>query len=438
MDTPNKPPNHMDILFTDSSPLKYLNNVEIMAFIKKCNSQYCYWDDLKYRPIPENLTPKDVWALIKFVRMQQYKHLSLCALDLNYLLTDWIQFELHILDMDAAGNIESGLEVNNKENRERYIISSLMEEAIASSQLEGAATTRRVAKEMLRSNIKPKNISEQMIANGFSTMQKIRTMKDELLTPELLLELHRSITSNTDLKQEDEGRFRDNNDVVVADPVFIEKIFHKPPAYDLVPELIKELCDFVNTDTEEFIHPIIKGIILHFMIGYIHPFNDGNGRTARTIFYWYFLKKGYWLFEFMSVSRIILRSKKNYGLAYLYTETDEYDLTYFINYNLKCIDESLGDMKKYILRKQKEQNVALQMLRTNPELNSRQAEILKNFIKNSEKRVFIREIMSTWGVVYETARSDLMLLEKLGYVEKIMIKHKLYFRAIKDKILKEL
>ena len=71
-----------------------------------------------------------------------------------------------------------------------------------------------------------------------------------------------------------------------------------------------------------FIHPIVKGIIIHFLIAFIHPFVDGNGRTASAIFYWYMLRKGYWLTEYLSISRIISRSKRQYEKAYLYTECD--------------------------------------------------------------------------------------------------------------------
>ena len=56
-----------------------------------------------------------------------------------------------------------------------------------------------------------------------------------------------------------------------------------------------------------FIHPMIRSIILHFWLAYDHPFVDGNGRTARALFYWSMLRHGYWLFEFISISQIILK-----------------------------------------------------------------------------------------------------------------------------------
>jgi len=180
-----------------------------------------------------------------------------------------------------------------------------------------------------------------------------------------------------------------------------------------------EFCNFANEDNpEEFIHPIIKGITLHFLLGYIHPFNDGNGRTARSVFYWYMLSKGYWLFEYMAVSRRILRSRKNYDLVYLYTEYDEMDLTYFIKYIMECVDDSLKDMLQYIKRKKIEQEETKKLIYKDPDLNLRQAMILEDFSKNPTKIFTIKEISETYRVVYQTARTDLLLLAQKKYINK--------------------
>ena len=304
-----------------------------------------------------------------------------------------------------------------------------MEEAIASSQLEGAATTRKLAKEMLRLNKKPRTYDEKMIVNGYRTMKRITELTDEKLTPELILDLHAMITKDTLKQKKEEGAFRDNNDIVVGDTVYIEKIYHRPPDYKQVPKLMEELCDFVNAvDENKFIHPVIKSIIVHFLIGYIHPFTDGNGRLARTLFYWYVIKRGYWLFEFMAVSRIILQSKTKYGLAYLYTETDDNDLTYFINYNLEIIEKALNEMQKYIAHKQKEQAEALKFLQGSRDINLRQADILKEFVKNADKNFLIKEIMTTYNVAYDTARHDLLHLTNLKYITVEKRRNKFLFR----------
>ena len=435
MKVPEKPPKVQDILKNyEENIFKIVENPSVKKFINKCNTDYVHWDQLRYKNIPDDVKPEHIWIFLKFFRDGQSKLFSFDGWNFRFMLTDESQRRLHLLDKGAAGNLETGLKSMNTSGRERYIISSLMEEAIASSQLEGAVTTRKIAKEILRKKKKPKNYSEQMIVNGFKTIQKIVKMKDKKMTPQLIIELQREITKDTLKDENDSGRFRDNDEIVVGDSVEVEKIYHQPPAYQKVPKLIEEFCEFANDDDHSFIHPIIKGIFLHFLIGYIHPFNDGNGRTARTIFYWYVLSRGYWLFEYMAVSRIILRSKKKYGLAYLYTETDNNDLTYFINYNLGAIEESLRDMEEHIAEKQKEQAEAMNLIKNIKDINLRQAEILKEFIKEPEKGFCIGEIMVSYNVAYDTARNDLLHLKKLGYIEKLIDQKKFVFRLIKKNI----
>ena len=432
MKIPEKPKKLQDIINKNGSDVfKLFDDESIMDFIVKCNRKYIHWDKLRRENIPNEENPEYVWAVMKILRTQRYKTLNFNDGSFKYLLLDDTLKKLHLMDKGGAGHLETGLEFVNTGDNKRYIVSALMEEAIASSQLEGAATTRKIAKEVLRLNRKPRNNSEQMIINGYETMQKINTMASRPLTPEIILELQKNITKNTLEDAQDMGHFRDNNEIVVADPLKPDNIYYTPPDHKIIKELIEEFCEFANNDDGDFIHPIIKGIILHFLIGYIHPFNDGNGRTARTIFYWYVLSRGYWLFEYMSVSRIILRSKTKYSLAYLHTETDENDLTYFINYNLNAIEEALHDMEVHINKKQKEYSEALVLIRGIEDINLRQSEILKEFMKNPEKKFVINEIMITYSVAYDTARNDLLYLAELGHLEKIKMKNKYVFKLLK-------
>ncbi|PIU88092.1 transposase [archaeon CG06_land_8_20_14_3_00_37_11] len=441
MKIPQKP-NDLNEIFKNNiiKLMKLFEEKEVKEFIGEANNKYIHWDKLRRLKMPGNEKPDMIWALIKLSRMVTYRNIKFNKYVFNYSSLSEFQKRLHLLDKGMGGKILSnnGSVIISSQERERYILSSLMEEAIASSQLEGAVTTRKLAKEILRSNKKPKTYSEQMIMNGYITMQEIIKIKEKKLTKGLILKLHKSITKDTLKDKKYEDTFRDNNEVVVGDSIELDKIYHQPPNYKEIPKLIDELCEFVNNDEKEFIHPIIKGIILHFLIGYIHPFEDGNGRTARTLFYWYALTRGYWLFEFMAISRIILRSKVKYGMAYLYTETDDNDITYFIDYNLKCIEKAMRDMNSYIDRKQKEQTELLNIVKKIKNINLRQAELLKEAVKESEKPITISEVINTFGVAYDTARNDLLQLSKSGYLEKTKIQKKYLFRINKDKIITEL
>jgi Fic family protein len=63
-------------------------------------------------------------------------------------------------------------------------------------------------------------------------------------------------------------------------------VFHTPPPAAELPARLEAMCDFANSKTPDtFIHPVVRGIFLHFWLAYDHPFVDGNGRTARALFY---------------------------------------------------------------------------------------------------------------------------------------------------------
>jgi Fic family protein len=395
-----------------SSIILYIQKNNLLDKIADFNKNYYYWDELKYR-VKDKTEWKYMWSLMRFLRSTKCEELKVADLKMCFTITSDISKKLYEFDKFLAGNIE--LQTKSLGLEKRYIISSLMEEAIASSILEGAATTRQAAKAMLRQKRKPTNKSEHMVVNGYETMQMIIKRKDEKLTPEFLLDIQRSITKETLSDDSDVGTYRNCNDVVVGSNTEPDLIYHIPPDCKKIPEYVKKICDFANDD-KEFIHPIVKGSILHFLIGYVHPFNDGNGRTARSVFYWYVLSKGFWMFEYMSVSRRILRSKKNYGLAYLHTEYDDLDLTYFLKYVIVCIDDSLKDLLEYVKKKQVEMSEAKILLDKLNILNFRQASILEEMMKSPGKIFTIKEISETFHVVYQTARTDLLFLSKRGFI----------------------
>ncbi|MDW7731190.1 MAG: Fic family protein [Methanolobus sp.] len=405
-------------------PLKYLNDHKVLELIGEYNERYLHWDEIKKRKNQIPIKPEYLWFLMKFFRIMKLEpSINFGKYTFTYTMLRDFQEKLHILDKDAAGNLQSRLE-SISDTREKYILNSLMEEAIASSQIEGATPSRRVAKEMLRKNRKPTNKDEKMIINNYNTMKYVLEIKNEELTPSLLLEIQKRMTLDTLEEPTDEGVFRDNDEIMVFDND--GEILHTPPKKEEVPVLVNELCKFANDNNDKFIHPIIKGIFLHYLLNYIHPFNDGNGRTGRSLFYWYVLKQDYWLFEYMSVSRLIYKKRRQYKLAYQYTESDFAfnkdeevgDLTYFIKFNLDAIMESLHEIQEYLTSKQKEQYEALKTIKESDRLNNRQRDILKGFIKYPHKTITIKEVESTHGVSYATARHDLYYLEELGHLQK--------------------
>ena len=439
MKKPELPP-QIDQGKTYSNLMENLIKVgRLQDFFKIEDTEYPYWEEWKYKSKTWEILSEDVWNCAKNARVgrENIQISSIQGFDFQLNNPSVIQRLLHELDLNLGGNLQSESLIPNQE-KDKYLVSSIMEEAIASSQIEGAVTTRKVAKEMLEKNHQPKNKSEQMILNNYVSMKWIVENKQVKMTKDLILEIHQSITKNTLQKKEDEGRFRINDEVRIMDET--NEVFYTPPSHIYLDDLINDFCAFANDEKEDyiFIHPIVKGIILHFLIGYIHPFVDGNGRTARAVFYWYLIKKGYWLIEYMSVSRIILKSKVQYAKAYLYTEYDDNDLTYFVLYNIKAVKTALDDLKLYIEKKKDEKKQLLSLLK-NTDFNERQIVLIQNILQDRNEYFTVKQVEKKFNVSNQTARNDLNdLISKGILITNITGKKANFFAAenFEKKLLK--
>ena len=390
----------------------------IMPVVDKANDDYEYWDKVKYKKLPEGFTPQMLWANVKASRLR-----SMIPVwekyGINLCITSQMQRMCHEFDMKFGSFWEVEGDAQSAE-RKYYLSSSLMEEAIYSSKMEGASTTRIAAKEMLRKKKSPQNKSQQMIANNYNTIQYIVEHKDEPLTEEALLHIHRLMTEKTMDNPDDAGRFRTNDKVVVADMVEGD-IIYTPPSFQEIPEFVKSLCDFFNNDNPRtFIHPIIRGIIVHFMLAFMHPFADGNGRTARALFYWYMLKEKYWLTEYMSISRVIAKSKPSYEKSFRYVENDGNDIGYFVAYNLRALEISFQQLTDYIQRKQHEKKAATSFMIAG-NINYRQAMILQRLKEEPNTIMTVKDVQEMFSVSSMTARKDLSDLVLQGYMTEIAL-----------------
>lgn len=115
------------------------------VFLMKPPDDYRHWDELKHRTPPEGMTREEWWCGLKIKRLAGMKFLPLAARvksPFRFSVPDRIVKQLHEIDLGAGGRIGIPEPVANPETRDQYLIRSLMEEAITSSQLEGAVTTR--------------------------------------------------------------------------------------------------------------------------------------------------------------------------------------------------------------------------------------------------------------------------------------------------------
>ncbi|MBB1087822.1 Fic family protein [Lysobacter sp. SG-8] len=425
MKLPVPPPPWLDLFHRHAGQIQAILGHGIRAEIR---GVYEHWDRLRHLTPPQGVDVEQWWLGIKLARQSLRKELPLqdkTGKPFHVCPSDGIQRRLYQVARDAAGALQGADALPTGAMQERYLVRSLMEEAMTSSQLEGAATTTQVAKDMLRSGRAPRDYGERMIANNFMTMRELKRWLGQPLTPDTVFEIHRMLTDGTLKDPGAAGRFRmAGEDIVVEDE--IGTTLHVPPPAGELPQRLQALCDFANQtdDGDYFIHPVVRAIVIHFMIGYDHPFVDGNGRTARALFYWSMLRAGFWMTEYFSISSILKNAPAQYTRAYLFTESDEGDLSYFVAHQLEVLLEAIDGVHGYIARKQQLQAEAQTLLRPGSRLarrlNHRQRALLLNALRNPGKAYTIAVHQRTHDIVYDTARSDLV-----GLVDaRLMQRHK--------------
>ena len=248
-------------------------------------------------------------------------------------------------------------------------------------------------------------------------MNEVKALKDAPLSIEMIQHFHHIATEGTYQNGVIAGKFREDNEIIITNGIDGE-ILHQPPTFEQIEQRLEQLCTFANTnhsgdEGKSFIDPIAKAIILHFMIGYEHPFADGNGRTARAIFYWFMLKNGFSFFEYLSISKLLKEAPVQYGMAYLYSEIDENDLTYFLYYQVDIILRAMEELFGYLDAKSRELNEVLTLLEHSSigdKLNFIQKDIVKKAMKNPGRIFTVKEITNDYDISENTARKYLKAL----------------------------
>ncbi len=411
-----------------------LERDDIRSLITNSLTDYRYWDKARYQPWPKNVSPEEGWAAIKFVRFQ-----ALAPFRTDSVVVDqqgrpfsllkglpWFEDLLHRIDMGLGGALRADKGDMLERESGKLIARGVMEEAIASSQLEGAHVTRKDAKRMLREGRKPQNRNERMILNNYHAMQHIeQQMKREHLSLDSLFKLHAILTEGTLENPANVGTFRDDEGAAEHERVAVrndsagdDTIYHMPPQASFMRTELDRLIAYANDDAKVqdigFVHPVYKAIIIHFWIGYLHPFADGNGRIARALFYWYLLRKGYWGFAFLPLSVAIRKSPGQYGMAYIYTEQDDNDLTYFIAYNLQKIEQALQEFETYSRESGKENSETLRKAREIYGLNARQIELVRFFVQKPNESTTTTIYLKINNISRPTAINDLENLHEKG------------------------
>lgn len=393
-------------------------------------ADYRAWRKFRYVAAELGVEPEAAWSFVKFFRRLSWRQIGVPRIGgggFGINLPASMARSLFLIDRAAERGLVARTAGNGAARQKRLDalfrggelipgrlqVGVAMTEATESSLMEGASATRAQARELLRTARTPVTVGERMILNNFHAMQLVKSRLDEPLSIELLLEFQDTLTRGTLGSSDASGRLRDKQeDVRVVDSRDNSTIFVPPPAEDL-PALLRSICAFANCPGQDFLHPVVAASILHFLIGYAHPFVDGNGRTARAAFYWQALRHGYGIFEYLSISEIIGKGYARYPQAYVDTELDDGDLTYFVLYKLDVIEQALDRLAIHLQEEEVRLARSDRLAEISVHLNLRQRILLDHALQHPLTQYTVKSHKNSNGITPVTARADLEGLVKL-------------------------
>lgn len=422
-------------LQVDFEALSFEERAQFQGTLTPVDAQgrYLPWDEVRYRKAPNGLTRRQWWLSLATARRAARNELPLLGRGGQaFWFCETGPLPGFLKRWDAAvssHNVHRDLGLQDAE-RNQLRVSSQMSESIQSSRLEGANTTREVALEMLRDGRRPRDYGEHMIANNYAAMELISkwTTEQEPFDIDHILEVHRVVTDGT-LRADDVGRLQNPGDPRVYVVSRGGEIVHTPPPASELPERMQRLCDFENQLPEASdLHHLLKAILVHFMIGYDHPFADGNGRTARALFYWSLLRSGIWISHYLPISEFLLAAPGQYSRAYQFVHADGNDVTHFLLHQLDVVERSVERLDSHVRGIRSRMEDAREATGLESGLNQRQSDLLAELLNDPTRYITIARYRRTNDVSYAVSHGDLADLVERGLLERERVGRRLQFR----------
>lgn len=402
-------------------------------WLKYTQSIYRTLEETKYRLEQVNASPKD-WDEIKKT-ITRYRKTAAIPFFLSTIDKKFWFFPSDSIYQKAHEVEKKGLALHEKIIRESafasdFILDATIEEAITSAIYEGANSTRAKAKELIESDATPKNKDEWMLINNYKAMLWVRNNHSRDVSLDLIKEVHEIVTKNT-LTGDDlnfSGKFR-------TDTVFVRagaEVKHEGIDFRKIEDCLKEVSE-LTTKNPRYFPPLLKGIILHYFLAYIHPFFDGNGRTARTLFYFKAIKNNLKFVEILSLSAYLKNHGKQYEKSFDKVVESEYDITYFIDFNLDSLKSALDKVAEKVEFLQK-----ISTLREGLGVSAQQIGLLQRMALHKFRVYDIEGYAKLIDKSREIARQELKQLSDLGLLEEIKVSKKNVYRIKKDALISKL
>ncbi|MDY9923683.1 Fic family protein [Methanobacterium sp.] len=247
----------------------------------------------------------------------------------------------------------------------------------------------------------------QEVLNYLEALDKVPEFSfHEPLTLEDILKIHKIVTKSTLPYPEDEGTLR-NRQVRVVNGLG-ETVF-MPPETSVVPQLINEFLDWFNSPKMTEIDSVIAAGLTHYELVRIHPFIDGNGRTARIMATLVLYKSGFDLKRFFALDDYYDHDRPSYYAALQTVDPETVDVTEWLEYFTDGVTASIKTVRDKVLGLSKDVKILKE--RGQVALNDRQMKIVEWVI--TEGKITNRDVRNIFGLSNRAALDEISKLIEL-------------------------
>ena len=292
---------------------------------------------------------------------------------------------------------------------------ALILEAHHSTHIEGTQLTLSQAKRILTGkSIKGvRKDDRQELINYKDAMHLVSEYlgKKSEVTDDLIKQIHKIIVKDVRGGTLEPGRYRKVQNYVVNS--LTREIIYTPPPPSEVPKLMKEFVEWLNGETN--ISPVLMAGISQYQFVDIHPFLDGNGRTARVLCTLILYQNGYDFKRLFSLSEYYDKNRRKYYDAIQSVRNNKMDMTGWLEYFTEGLQNQLLEVKTKGEKAIKKEVIIEKAKRLN--LNERQQKILIYLL--NRKRCSVENIRLKFNLVRRTVQRDLSKLIDLGLIQEI-------------------
>ncbi|MFH1460383.1 MAG: Fic family protein [Candidatus Omnitrophota bacterium] len=254
--------------------------------------------------------------------------------------------------------------------------------------------------------------------NYLEALEKISsfTEKGKFKTADLL-NIHRIITKDVMQNSTDSGVFR-NRQVFVGKRVFDGTTFkeiveYMPPKTEEVPQLVQEFIDWLNLDTSWGLNPVILAGVVHYEIARIHPFIDGNGRTARLVATLILYLSDFDHRRIFALDDYYDRDRQAYYAALKTAQTTDGDITHWLEYFTDGILYSVTEAKDAVLKVGSKRKTGQVQIALTP----KQMQIVE-FI-NANGKVTNKDLQGLFKISAQAVHKELVKLVELKVIKPV-------------------